>query len=389
MKRILFILPLLLTILILPVHASSTTITVDIPAKTTLVEDQYHVTVSLEGNTGFASIQLELSYDPDVIQCVEVISGSLVNGMLSVTNPQAEGDSTRAVLVAASVHNVTKNGTLATFVFDKPQSGNPNFSFALTDFCDENSQELDCDIVISNHYEEHAQNQTPTIDPPADEIIILPWWDTTTGTTPAVPEVPTKPVLPSAFQDELMKPGVSFTDVGTSHWAKPYVEEASARGIINGYPDGTFHPDTDMTRAEIYTILWNLSDKPLPSRGSPFADVGKDDWFFNAAGWAHENGYTEEGTNSYFLPNEILNREQVIAILYRYAGLPETSNALQKYEDTHAVSTFALPAMNWAVSVGIIVGMDDTHLVPQGAITRAQITTITVRYIHYIKSLNP
>ena len=67
MKRILFILPLLLTILILPVHASSTTITVDIPAKTTLVEDQYHVTVSLEGNPGFASIQLELSYDPDVI----------------------------------------------------------------------------------------------------------------------------------------------------------------------------------------------------------------------------------------------------------------------------------------------------------------------------------
>ena len=421
MKKIIFIL-FLLTILTINVQASSAAITEDIPAKNVLIGDQYYVTVSLEANPGFASVQAELSYDHDVVQCVKVIPGEMVSGMLSVTNPHAAGTQARAILVAASTRNINQNGKLVTFVFDKPQSGEPNFSFKLTEIRNEHGEDVSCDIVTINNYVDNKPNDgvipnnpsdgssttpptpnnpsgggtssdlpqdIPTVYPPFLGETILPWWDTAPDTTPTVPEETRKPVLPPAFQDELMKPIVSFTDVSESHWAKDYIEEAAARSVINGYPDGTFHPDTDMTRAEIFTILWNLSDKPMPSGDSPFADVGYEDWYYHAAVWAHENGYTDEETTVHFKPHEIINREQVIAILYRYAGRPKAEYILHPYEDADAVSDFALSAMNWAVSQGIIVGMDATHLVPQGAITRAQITTIAVRYIHYVQAQNP
>ena len=420
LKRFLF--PLLISLMLtVSAHAADTTVTVDIPAQNVLVGDQYYVTVSMEGNPGFASAQMELFYNADVVRCVKVIPGDVVRGMLSDTNPHAVGEQTSAILSAAGISNTDKNGTLVTFVFDRPQGGDPDFRFALTEMRNVSGSALHCDIRTENRYVDAGVQDppssggtpvtppgtdipsggTPSPDipqggipavPPASDQISPPWWVLISQTVPSVPPENTDPAseteLP-AFRDELMRTGIAFSDVGKAHWAKKYVEEAAARGVINGYPDGSFHPDTDMTRAEIATLLWNLSGQPLTSSKSPFDDVCYEDWFYQGVIWGYEKGYLSCDSPVRFSPHDTVNREQAVEILYRYAGSPPAKYIPDSYEDAHTVSDFARPAMHWAVSAGIITGMDETHLVPQGRITRAQISTIIVRYIHYIKAQTP
>ena len=419
MKKFLFPL-LLLMMLTVNVYAADTTVTVDIPAQNVLVGDHYYVTVSLEGNPGFASAQMELFYNADVVQCVKVIPGDVVKGMLSDTNPHAAGAQASAILSAAGISNTNKNGTLVTFVFAKPQSGDPDFHFTLTELRNASGSSLHCDINTIDKYVDAGVQEPPSsggaiptppatdkptggdstpnippegtpVVPPASDPTIPLWWVWLNQNISPVPkeetDSDTETELP-AFRDDLMRTDIAFTDVGKSHWAKKYIEEAAARGVINGYPEGTFHPDTDMTRAEIATLLWNLSNQPLTSSKSSFDDVCYEDWFYQGVIWGYEKGYLSSESSEQFKPHDIINREQVITILYRYAGSPPADYILDSYEDAHTVSDFALPAMNWAVSTGIITGMDATHLVPQGSITRAQISTIIVRYIHHIKALN-
>ena len=200
--------------------------------------------------------------------------------------------------------------------------------------------------------------------------------------TPA-PEQPGTPgtpgggsAAPSVPGSSTMVPGpghscsvIGFSDLSSTAWYHNAVDYVVANGIMNGTGDGsTFSPYLNMTRAMMMTILARMSGVDT-STGSTWYEVGMK--------WAVENGISD-GTN----PNADISREQLITMLYRYAGSPAVSsnNYLSVYSDGSSVSEWAKDAMNWAVSNGILQGKGNGTLDPQGLATRVEVAQILMNY---------
>lgn len=375
------------------VYASE--ITVTIPEQKELVEDKYIISVDIMDNPGFASLQIELFYNDDVLTCEKVLPGDVVKGMLTDSNPKAEDEKTSAILSVAGINNTTENGNLASFVFEKPKAGNPKIEFLLVELMTADGKEADCEIKVTDNYGEFEE--VPDVTPPADD-----GEDDTPSTDEGSSEEnlpgssgggsssgggvwkPSTPSTPdtggNVIHDEELKPTITFSDV-TNHWASEYIKEAVTLGIVNGMPDGTFAPDKEMTRAEFATILWNMAEKPSTDEKSGFSDIKENDWYYNQIAWAYKNGYINGVSDNEFNPNGNITREQVMTILYRYAGSPQTTETLEKFKDKENISSFALSAMSWAVENKIISGVSETEIAPKMSATRAQLATIIVRYL--------
>lgn len=173
----------------------------------------------------------------------------------------------------------------------------------------------------------------------------------------------------------------TFTDV-QNHWAQDRIEFVTAREIFNG--SGTkFDPDGTMTRAMVAQIVYNYDRFSTRGIRSDFADVPADEWFANSIGWASEQGVVG-GYGTKFLPTDSITRQDLIAILYRYARSADYNvNAyenLDVYPDAASVSEYARPAMQWALSTGIIGGTD-RGLEPLNLATRAEVAAIMARFV--------
>lgn len=161
-----------------------------------------------------------------------------------------------------------------------------------------------------------------------------------------------------------------FADVPDSYWGADAVDFATSRELFNGTSETAFTPEGDMTRAMIVTVLARYEGVDT-STGDTWYDAGRD--------WAMEAGISDgsdmDGT---------LTREQLATMLYRYAGEPAVSGDMSGFADSAAVSDYAANAMTWAVKKGIITGMGDSSLAPQGQATRAQVATMLMRFIEDI-----
>ena len=183
----------------------------------------------------------------------------------------------------------------------------------------------------------------------------------------------------------------SFYDVKKNAWYFNDLKYVIERGMMNGTSDTTFSPEGTITRAMIVTILHRMEGQP-EAAASAFTDVVKGSWYEKAVNWASEQGVVNGMSAKSFAPNNAITREQFAAILYRYAdtnGLLEAGNApgyykdsgvLDKYSDAGKVSEYAAEAMAWANEEGLINGVTDTTLVPQGKATRAQAAAILRRF---------
>lgn len=375
------------------VYASE--ITVTIPDQTELVEDKYIISVDITDNPGFASLQIELFYNDDVLTCEKVLPGDVVKGMLTDSNPKAEDEKVSAILSVAGINNTTENGNLASFVFEKPKAANPKIEFVLVELMTADGKKADCEVKVTDNYGEFEE--VPEVTPPTDgsEEVTPPTDDGSQEENPPgssgggsssgggvwKPSAPSTPDTGgNIIHDEEIKPTITFSDV-TNHWASKYIKEAVTLGIVNGMPDGTFAPDKEMTRAEFATILWNMAENPKTEGTSTFNDVKSEDWYYKQIAWAFDKGYINGISNTEFNPNGIITREQAMTILYRYTGGPETKEQLEKFEDTEEISTFALSAMKWAVENKIISGVSESEIAPKMSATRAQLATIMVRYL--------
>lgn len=150
------------------------------------------------------------------------------------------------------------------------------------------------------------------------------------------------------------------------HWAESDVDFVSARELFNGTGPATFSPEASMTRGMVVTVLARLAGENTD---------GGENWYDKGCAWAVANGVSD-GTD----PNGSITREQLAAMLYRYAGSPTVSGSLSTYADAASVSDYATSAMQWCVNNGIITGMDGL-LNPQGQATRAQVSAMFARYI--------
>ncbi|MET0015946.1 S-layer homology domain-containing protein, partial [Oscillibacter sp.] len=168
----------------------------------------------------------------------------------------------------------------------------------------------------------------------------------------------------------------SFKDVSDNAWYANYVTYLAARGIVGGN-NGTFSPDASITRAEFVTILARMSGDDLSGyKASSFSDVSADSWYFAAVQWANKAGIAS-GYDGKFNPNETITREQMAAMLYRYAEYKGTvSNtegmSVREFSDYSKISSWAQAPIQWAMNNKILSGNTDGSFAPQSSATRAQ-----------------
>ena len=161
----------------------------------------------------------------------------------------------------------------------------------------------------------------------------------------------------------------AFTDMPSNHWAYGDVQFAVSHDLFNGTSDDTFSPNSSMTRAMVVTVLARYEGVDT-STGGTWYDAGRD--------WAMQNGVSD-GTNI----EASITREQLATMLYRYAGEPAVSGTITGFTDAAAVSGWAQDAMLWAIENGLISGMGNGSLNPQGNATRAQVATILARFVKW------
>ncbi len=183
-----------------------------------------------------------------------------------------------------------------------------------------------------------------------------------------------------------------FVDVPADAWYYDAVEYVNENGLMAGTSANTFAPDLTTTRGMIVTILYRLEGSPNIEDeiwGYPFADVDANAYCATAVYWARMNGIVAGYSDELFGPNDTITREQMAAILYRYAqykGLDTTERAdLSKYADAAQVGSWAMDAIRWANAEDLIGGTSNTTLSPQGSATRAQVAVILMRFCQNIE----
>ena len=180
-------------------------------------------------------------------------------------------------------------------------------------------------------------------------------------------------------------PSTNFTDVEENGWYHTGVDFMVRNGFMNGVADDAFDVDGNLTRAQLVTILYRIAGEPESTATNPFADVADGQWYTNAVIWAAENGIVKGVNTTTFAPNDQITREQIATILFRYAKAEKAEEKLAGFPDAEKVSDYAADAMAWAVEQGLINGISEsdgkTYLAPQETATRAQIAVILMRYL--------
>ena len=212
-----------------------------------------------------------------------------------------------------------------------------------------------------------------------DKTFYARWQKTVLPPPPVTPGTPVTPARPAA------PVGLPFADVSSSDWFYNDVRYVYEKGIMDGTGADRFSPNAPLTRAMIVTILYRMAGSPSVSGSSDFTDVAAGKWFAKAVAWAAANGIVNGYGSGLFGPNDPVTREQLAAILYRYAvygGMTAVTleENLGGFADTAQLSAYAIQAMNWAVGQGLING-SGSNLVPKAQATRAQVAAIIHRYL--------
>ena len=299
---------------------------------------------SQSSSSGSHSSSSSKKYDVD-------ISNAIKNGSITVSS-----DSSR------------KGETITITV--KPQNGYELYSITALD-------EQDKELKLT----EKQNNQYTFVMPSSDVFIKAEFTQTVSQTPPTNTNNSTN--NNTSFENIVLP----FTDVNAYDWYYNSVKYVYANNMMSGTDTTIFSPNITTTRAMIVTILHRLDGKPAAT-ASNFMDVEQNQYYTNAVAWASANGIVSGYGNGNFGPNDTITREQMAAILYRYAqykGYDTTQkNNLSNYIDAKDINAYAVEALQWANQVGMITGVTDTTLVPNGSATRAQVSSILMRFCENI-----
>ena len=182
----------------------------------------------------------------------------------------------------------------------------------------------------------------------------------------------------------------TFNDVSANDWFASAVDYVTGKGMMNGTADNTFSPKANTTRGMVVTVLYRLENQPSTSAAS-FTDVASGAYYANAVAWANANGIVSGYGSGKFGPNDKVTREQLAAILYRYAqykkydvSVGEDTNILS-YDDAQSISSYAIPAIQWACGAGVVTGKSGSKLDPKGNATRAEVAAMLMRFCENVK----
>lgn len=364
--------------------AAGTTLKLTAPDKLPDVGQTFTVTAELTGNTGLAAVQLSLGYDDSVVECTGIENGALVAGMLAASNPHATRDGVGAILAAATTTAVKTDGSLAVFTFRVKAAGDAKLTLADALLSDIDGKALSLSYSLPALI---AQGSGSDSGSGSGSDAEKPGTDNKKSEDDKKSEDEDKPEdeeKPADGAQEEVKSG-SFRDVTSTHWAFDSVERAAELGLVTGYSDGTFRPDTPVTRAQFVLMLWRMCGKPAAAKAASFADASAD-WYQDALSWAVEKGYVNGLSDTRFGPDAPITRQQAMAILFRLNGgqrgteLTLTGIYEQTFADSTTIASWAKDATWWAVYHELVSGVGGSRIAPEANASRAQIAAILLRY---------
>lgn len=343
------------------------------------------VTVRLRGDAGATNGRVQVSYDPALVTMTDCQPGeqnwavtSLDDGLVPALDengqPVINEDHTDYVYEESGVvsfawvgSDLPADAVVLTLTFADVEQEEPvqsvTYSAACVELYAEGAEGPEAMTVSPSE----AETTVSYVSTPS----IRPGTSTGTGTGTGTGDQPTEP---------------SFVDI-SEHWAEADIEKLHDAGLVEGTGDGTtFEPETDLSRAMFATILHRAKGAPEAAGSASFTDVAADSWYSAAVDWASEAGVTTgTGDGTTFSPDQIITREQLMTMLYRYAELEgrdvSARAELGDFTDAADVSDWALEAMRWAVAEGIIQGNGAKALMPRDNATRAQMAAILVRFL--------
>lgn len=364
--------------------AAGTTLKLTAPDKLPDVGQTFTVTAELTGNTGLAAVQLSLGYDDSVVECTGIENGALVAGMLAASNPYATRGGVGAILAAATTTAVKTDGSLAVFTFRVKAAGDAKLTLADALLSDIDGKALSLSYSLPALI---AQGSGSDSGSGSGSDAEKPGTDNKKSEDDKKSEDEDKSEYeekPADGAQEEVKSG-SFRDVTSTHWAFDSVERAAELGLVTGYSDGTFRPDTPVTRAQFVLMLWRMCGKPAAAKAASFADASAD-WYQDALSWAVEKGYVNGLSDTRFGPDAPITRQQAMAILFRLNGgqsgteLTLTGIYEQTFADSTTIAAWAKDATWWAVYHELVSGVGGSRIAPEANASRAQIAAILLRY---------
>lgn len=173
----------------------------------------------------------------------------------------------------------------------------------------------------------------------------------------------------------------TFADVQEAdHWAAEAVEFTVARELFQGVDDTHFDPDGTLTRAMVVTVLWRLIGAPRVDHAMTFIDVSPGTYYMDAVGWAFAQKLVSGYDAQTFAPNDIITREQLAVILWRFAEKPGSPGAMLDFADADEASEYAIPALLWAAGEEYLEPVDGL-LQPRAPATRAQTAQLLMNFL--------
>ena len=177
---------------------------------------------------------------------------------------------------------------------------------------------------------------------------------------------------------------------GRYNWYFSTSSEAYFKGLMSGTGNGLFEPDTNMTRGMVANVLYRMSGSPKVTFKKKFIDVNSGLWYSNAITWCSNNGVVNGYSNGKFGPDDNITREQMAAMCYNYAKYragrkPSATTSITKYKDYKNVTKNIQEAMRWAVATGIISGTTDEYLKPTSKATRAECAKMLLQLSKIVK----
>ena len=300
---------------------------------------------------------------------------------------QAEEKPVRPVLRARMLRSVVEPSFDATVSVDRSDAS--KIVFHMEDPCKQVTVSLPCSFTDGTV----KLGQTEILDAEFDGQTVS-FQTNEAGTYVIESKTPVQPkpddaitgIISGIVASGALQPGASasqFADLTSGSWYYDGVHCALENGLMTGTSARTFAPDRPVTRAMLVTILWRLAGEPY-GRVSPFEDVLPGSWYAQAVSWAYDKGIVTGVTATSFQPGAPVTREQLCAILCRYAALTGKNTAasasLDAFTDRAQVSAYAEASVRWALQAGLLTGVGDGRLAPRSGATRAQLAVLLQRF---------
>ena len=355
--------------------------------------EEVEINISLKNNTGILAMLFELNYDSNCLSLIDVKDGGLVDGY--VFGNDYSQIPFKMLWNSASDTNFKDDGVLATLKF-KVLNTAPNGTTAVSlTYRPKNVYDVDLNKVDINVINGSINITNDTADTTSSgqqnnnssHSSGSSGGKTGNGISGKINQSNTSENSNSNDTEnedyEVFLFGLS--DVKESDWYYEYVKQAFEKGLMKGVSETEFAPDEKLTRAMFVTILHRMDGEPDANQ-SAFTDVEKDSWYEKAVAWANANGIVQGVSETEFAPNTNITREQMAAIIFRYAkykgidieAVTKDTNTLS-HNDVFEVSDWAKEGMHYCIAAGIISGDENGNLLPHNTATRAETATVITR----------